>query len=739
MSVRVFAWFFLLILVTSAHGCHRKWVFGSDNECTGDGLAELESTNDLSILKSIFVSKGELNDTEVSVKVVNYEKSINLQLKASCQNLLADDWNKWEGQLIDPDNGRILTRGDNLPRSCIMTFQPRKHFSGETFVAYNTGKGTRRSVNILIVQTLPPLDSFIVANNDVYNIACGDKNFKRLNVLNNDNIMQFETAACIQPESMDIRRSSNMPQSFHFKDIAHTLGIRHEQSETRTTPNCLFPSYDHELMQWDSGAFCMQETLTGGGCVGDVDGDYVDDLYYPRMDGHDILLLNEPPKSFVDISDISGVAAITNSTRSNGCNIFDIDNDGDNDIYISTVGDERFYLLVNQDGLGTFVEEAEKRGLANKKTGGRLTAGFTIAVADYNVDGFLDIVTTEWMPMLERRGKLKKSAWHSLVDKENATNSRIFKNKGEAQPGVFEDATVESKILSRIPRGTGRDFLNDVDENPRNSLCSGISPKQLAKILSILQVEVDPNMSAREIRSKYEEVMKDYRKGTAAASKSEVEVCAYDDFDENDGEEALEKGSDKRWGEHLYLPSLKSERFIQFSINMMHSLGYPPPIIRTELRKLWRWAAKTDSLRTNRMHQIMQKMEEKVREMGMDEHSADEYFAKKDRDIKRINPTTGRAEHRMNHLADFPMIGRFEFGAMFADLDMDSYPDLIVSGDFGTSQMLWNLKNGSFFRGYFHLLEDLTDNSMGSTVGDWDMDGNLDVLSSACLSQAVCS
>ena len=130
----------------------------------------------------------------------------------------------------------------------------------------------------------------------------------------------------------------------------------------------------------------------------------------------------------MDVSKISGVSGITNSTRSNGCYIFDIDNDGDNDIYISTVGDKRFYLLVNQDGLGTFAEEAEKRGLANSKSEGRLTAGFTIAVADYNVDGFLDIVTTEWMPMLEKSGKLKKSTWHSLVDKVNATNSRIFKN-----------------------------------------------------------------------------------------------------------------------------------------------------------------------------------------------------------------------------------------------------------------------------------------------------------------------
>ena len=48
--------------------------------------------------------------------------------------------------------------------------------------------------------------------------------------------------------------------------------------------------------------------------------------------------------------------------------LFDIDNDGDNDIYVSTMGNTQFYLYVNQDGEGHFKEEAKKRGLDNSKT-----------------------------------------------------------------------------------------------------------------------------------------------------------------------------------------------------------------------------------------------------------------------------------------------------------------------------------------------------------------------------------
>ena len=122
----------------------------------------------------------------------------------------------------------------------------------------------------------------------------------------------------------------------------------------------------------------MEETLTGGGCVGDYDGDGIDDLYYPRMDGSDFLYRNRGDGTFADVTFASGIGAFAD-LRSNGCLFVDIDNDGDNDIYISTLGDKRFYLFVN-DGAGHFSEEAEKRGLANVKTGNYpLTAGFTLA------------------------------------------------------------------------------------------------------------------------------------------------------------------------------------------------------------------------------------------------------------------------------------------------------------------------------------------------------------------------
>lgn len=99
------------------------------------------------------------------------------------------------------------------------------------------------------------------------------------------------------------------------------------------------------------------------------------------------------------------------------------------------------------------------------------------------------------------------------------------------------------------------------------------------------------------------------------------------------------------------------------------------------------------------------------------------------RHLAQYSAAKGGHIHRMSHLGGFGSLnGVFTFGVKFIDLDEDWFPDLILSGDFGTSQMLWNQKNGTYVQGYFDVLEDLMDNSMGCTVGDWDQDGKTDIM-----------
>ena len=66
----------------------------------------------------------------------------------------------------------------------------------------------------------------------------------------------------------------------------------------------------------------------------------------------------------------------------------------------------------------------------------------------------------------------------------------------------------------------------------------------------------------------------------------------------------------------------------------------------------------------------------------------------------------------------------FTFAPNFADLDDDGWPDLLVTGDFGTSRVFRNLGGGGFEETTSEVVTD--ENGMGAAVGDYDGDGDLD-------------
>ena len=178
------------------------------------------------------------------------------------------------------------------------------------------------------------------------------------------------------------------PARLVFTDVTEEAGLMYRQYALRPDGSCLLALGPNEYLP---GEFCLPERMSGGAAAGDFDNDGHIDLYVTRLDAPDILFRNTGTGRFVDVSAESGLGAF--DLRSNGAVWADIDNDGDLDLYVTTISDSRFYLFVN-DGAGGFTEQGIRRGAAIETAG--IHVGYSIGVGDYDRDGWPDLHVTEW-------------------------------------------------------------------------------------------------------------------------------------------------------------------------------------------------------------------------------------------------------------------------------------------------------------------------------------------------------
>ena len=239
-----------------------------------------------------------------------------------------------------------------------------------------------------------------------------------------------------------------------FQDVAPVLGMDADQTIPPKAPDCLFDQYDPFLKIWIKGSFCLPDLSNAASATADYDGDGLLDIYYARMDGQDQLWRNLGNGTFRLVTDEANLAC-TGHHRSSGVAWADVDNDGDQDLYVATMSEKRFHFYVN-DGMGHFTEEAEQRGLALYPTIPPFqTSTMTIAVADYDKDGWLDFYTTEWLPHLDKSFDYKNAS-HS--------NSKLLRNLGsQGKPGYFEDVTAKAGLGETVEPTVDADRMGGVD------------------------------------------------------------------------------------------------------------------------------------------------------------------------------------------------------------------------------------------------------------------------------------
>ena len=228
---------------------------------------------------------------------------------------------------------------------------------------------------------------------------------------------------------------------FTFQEKRESTGITHDpqildEQRSRLQVN----HYDHG----------------NGVCVADVDGDGLLDLYFVTQAGRNELWKNAGDGTFKDVTDDAGVALADRIgvTASFG----DLDNDGDPDLYVTTVRNGN--VLFENDGDGHFKDITEASGLGYS---GHSSAP---VLFDYDRDGLLDVflcnvgryttdeqvsVRVDSVTRLSADSDVKyftgvkdSFAGHLKADREEA--SLLFRNVGGLK---FEDVTEATGLDAR--------------------------------------------------------------------------------------------------------------------------------------------------------------------------------------------------------------------------------------------------------------------------------------------------
>jgi enediyne biosynthesis protein E4 len=200
-----------------------------------------------------------------------------------------------------------------------------------------------------------------------------------------------------------------------FVEVAQAAGVDYVQGMLTAPPDCLIDAVNPNL----PGGFCSPERYSGGVAAVDFDGDGLIDLHATRALGPDFLFKNQGDGTFVDVAAQVGLG---DHLPTSGVAWGDVDGDGDLDVYLTSLGDTRHYLFIN-DG-GVFVEEGEARGAAIATAFQH--SGSTVVFADIDLDGDLDIYVGEW---------------RTLAVGDHPSHARLLLNLGPEQPGYFEDVT----------------------------------------------------------------------------------------------------------------------------------------------------------------------------------------------------------------------------------------------------------------------------------------------------------
>jgi hypothetical protein len=225
------------------------------------------------------------------------------------------------------------------------------------------------------------------------------------------------------------------PSSIQFTDITKSAGIT-------------FTHYTGAL-----GKKYLPETLGPGVAFIDYDGDGWQDLFFTN--GKDWpgqhrrvstmqLFHNNHNGTFTDVTRAAGLAI---EAYALGVAVGDYDNDGDEDLFVTTVGQS----LLFRNTKGVFKDVTKEAGLT-----GPNEFSTSAAWVDVDRDGYLDLVVANyvlWTPATDLFCTLDgTNKSYCTPESYKGASVRLWRNRGN---GTFEDATSQAGLLDNTSKTLG--------------------------------------------------------------------------------------------------------------------------------------------------------------------------------------------------------------------------------------------------------------------------------------------
>lgn len=297
--------------------------------------------------------------------------------------------------------------------------------------------------------------------------ACGDKVVKSKRLTPKDEIVPLRTKRVERPGEIEVSAQAGvtvMPGELLRAEPDDVAPAHADEVESPDAGGARFvdvtasavkatPQLTQSVSYWaDRITKAGDFYLTGhhGVAVGDVNGDGLEDLYV--CEGGSLpnrLYLQNPDGSARDASVEAGLDWLEDSR---GALLVDLDNDGDEDLVVSTIA---MIAFAENDGQGKFTLKGGHPGAPY---------AFSISAADYDLDGDLDVYACVYGAEDDAGGKRGFEALSPVPfhDAENGGRNVLLENLGGFR---FADVTADVGLDAKNSRWSFSAAWEDFDRD----------------------------------------------------------------------------------------------------------------------------------------------------------------------------------------------------------------------------------------------------------------------------------